>query len=317
MVHGPLVDAATLAQHLNDPHWVAVDCRFNLLEPNAGRDAYQRAHIPGARYADLDRDLARAPATGEGRHPLPEPDLFAARLGQWGIGDESDVVAYDEGSGAIAARLWWMLRWLGHERSLVLNGGFAAWTRQRSCPWSATLRVWRPAVYTLRQVGPAAVVTTARAAAAAACRTPRRRRTSGSALPRRARADRSSRGPRAGGSQPAVLEQLDADRAVPPGGRAAHASSKRSARRRGRPRSRRDVRIGCDGLPLAACDGCRRTRAGQASMPGPGASGFAIPRPSADPEPARSRGRPLGARLNRAGRAHVLGLAAADMLKTR
>jgi thiosulfate/3-mercaptopyruvate sulfurtransferase len=160
MVHGPLIDAATLAQHLNDPHWVAVDCRFDLLEPNAGRDAYQRAHIPGARYADLDRDLARAPATGEGRHPLPEPALFATRLGEWGIGDESVVVAYDEGSGAIAARLWWMLRWLGHEASLVLNGGFAAWT-EAQLPVERDAPVWRPAVYTLRQVDPAAVVTTA------------------------------------------------------------------------------------------------------------------------------------------------------------
>lgn len=123
----PLFGVAELARAHGDPHVVVVDCRFNLLEPAAGRAAYDRGHVPGARYAHLDDDLARHPRPGEGRHPLPDHDAFAATLGRWGIQPGDTVVAYDEGSGAIAARLWWLLRWLGHESSHVLDGGFAAW----------------------------------------------------------------------------------------------------------------------------------------------------------------------------------------------
>lgn len=123
----PLFGVAELARAHDDPRVVVVDCRFNLLEPAAGRAAYDRGHVPGARYAHLDDDLARHPRPGEGRHPLPDRDAFAATLGRWGIQPTDTVVAYDEGSGAIAARLWWLLRWLGHESSYVLDGGFAAW----------------------------------------------------------------------------------------------------------------------------------------------------------------------------------------------
>ncbi|HUQ51937.1 MAG TPA: sulfurtransferase [Gammaproteobacteria bacterium] len=127
MTFGPLVDVDTLARHLGRPDWVVVDCRFTLTDPPAGRAAYDRGHIPGARYAHLDDDLARRPSAHEGRHPLPEPQRFAATLGAWGIDRATTVVAYDEASGAVAARLWWMLGWLGHERCAVLDGGFAAW----------------------------------------------------------------------------------------------------------------------------------------------------------------------------------------------
>ena len=127
MQFGPLVDVETLASNLGRDDWVVVDCRFTLSDPPAGRAAYDRGHIPGARYANLDEDLARHPAASEGRHPLPEPATFAATLGKWGIGRRDAVIAYDDGSGAIAARLWWLLRWLGHERCAVLDGGFAAW----------------------------------------------------------------------------------------------------------------------------------------------------------------------------------------------
>ena len=127
MTAAPLIAAPELARRLRDPQWVVVDCRFTLTDPEAGRAAYRRAHVPRARYAHLDDDLARAPEPAEGRHPLPSPAEFADRLGGWGISNDSVVVAYDESSGAIAARLWWMLRWLGHSASLVLDGGFAAW----------------------------------------------------------------------------------------------------------------------------------------------------------------------------------------------
>jgi thiosulfate/3-mercaptopyruvate sulfurtransferase len=123
----PLITPAELAQHLDDPSWVVVDCRFTLTDPAAGPAAYARSHVPGARYADLDQDLARRPGGRDGRHPLPAAAAFAARLGAWGIGNDSTVVAYDEASGAIAARLWWLLGWLGHDRRRVLDGGFAAW----------------------------------------------------------------------------------------------------------------------------------------------------------------------------------------------
>jgi thiosulfate/3-mercaptopyruvate sulfurtransferase len=127
MTFGPLIDASSLAAELGRGDCIVVDCRFTLTDPPAGRAAYERGHIPGARYADLDNDLARHARAGEGRHPLPEPERFAATLGGWGIGRDDAVVAYDEGSGAIAARLWWLLGWLGHSRRAVLDGGFAAW----------------------------------------------------------------------------------------------------------------------------------------------------------------------------------------------
>src|SRR5882672_6326148 len=149
MSTSPLIDATGLAARLRDPDWVVVDCRFNLLDPAAGKAAYLRAHIPGARYADLDRDLARRPGPADGRHPLPDRAALAARLGEWGIAESSTVVAYDDGSGAIAARLWWLLRWLGHDASLVLDGGFAAWTAA-GLPTESDVPAWQPARFTPR-----------------------------------------------------------------------------------------------------------------------------------------------------------------------
>jgi thiosulfate/3-mercaptopyruvate sulfurtransferase len=159
MTFGPLVDVDTLARHLGQPDWIVVDCRFTLTDPPAGRAAYDRGHIPGARYAHLDDDLARHPSAGEGRHPLPDPSLFAATLGGWGIDRDTTVVAYDEASGAVAARLWWLLRWLGHERCAVLDGGFAAWQAaggplEQDAPRIAARR------YELRQPAHDAVVAT-------------------------------------------------------------------------------------------------------------------------------------------------------------
>jgi thiosulfate/3-mercaptopyruvate sulfurtransferase len=157
MQTSPLIDAPSLARHLAEPDWVIVDCRFTLTAPAAGRTAYSKAHIPGARYADLDRDLARAPTPGDGRHPLPARDDFAARLGGWGIGNGSTVVAYDEGNGAVAARLWWMLGWLGHERRLVLDGGFAAWEAAQ-LPVEVHTPRWDPARFVPHEVSADAVV---------------------------------------------------------------------------------------------------------------------------------------------------------------
>lgn len=122
-----LLDSNTLLAHLSDPNWVVIDCRFSLADVNAGQTAYEAGHIPGALYAHLDNDLSSQPMTDNGRHPLPDPETLRARFGLWGISSNTQVVTYDDANGAIASRLWWMLRYMGHDASAVLNGGWAAW----------------------------------------------------------------------------------------------------------------------------------------------------------------------------------------------
>ncbi len=134
-----LIEPAELAASLERPDWVIVDCRFDLAHPEWGRGAYAQSHIPGAFYADLDRDLSGPTGPHTGRHPLPELHSLAAAFGRWGIeraasseaasGRHTQVIAYDQANGAYAARLWWLLRWAGHPLVAVLNGGFAAWQR--------------------------------------------------------------------------------------------------------------------------------------------------------------------------------------------
>jgi len=124
-----LIEPSELAAHLDDPHWAIVDCRFELARPEWGARAFSEGHIPGALYAHLDSDLAGPRTALSGRHPLPEVDSLAAQLGAWGIDAQVQVVAYDQGSGAYAARLWWLLRWLGHGRVAVLDGGLSGWQR--------------------------------------------------------------------------------------------------------------------------------------------------------------------------------------------
>ena len=124
-----LISVDELRQQLSEPHWRVVDCRFDLMQPEKGFEEYRQGHIPGAQYANLDQDLAAPVTAATGRHPLPAVDEFALTLSAWGIGNDSQVVAYDHSSGAIAARLWWMLRWLGHEHVAVLDGGYGAWQK--------------------------------------------------------------------------------------------------------------------------------------------------------------------------------------------
>ena len=127
--HTFLVSAAELQSHLADPGWRIVDCRFDLMQPEKGFADFKAGHIPGAAYAHLDQDLAAPPGARTGRHPLPASATFARTLGRWGITAESRVVVYDYGSGAIAARLWWMLRWMGHRNVALLDTGYAGWVR--------------------------------------------------------------------------------------------------------------------------------------------------------------------------------------------
>ncbi len=126
-----LISAADLGARLNDPATVIVDCRHDLANLAAGRAGYAIGHIEGARFADMETDLSGARHDGEGafrgRHPLPEPEALIETLRAWGIDDDTQVVAYDAHGGMFAARLWWMLRWVGHQGVAVLDGGLAAW----------------------------------------------------------------------------------------------------------------------------------------------------------------------------------------------
>jgi len=125
--HKLLVDASTLADHIADPEWVVFDCRFSLADPDWGLKQYRTGHLPGARYAHLDEDLSSPVGPRTGRHPLPDPERLSKQIGRWGVGNQTQVVVYDDAGGAFAVRLWWLLRWLGHERAAVLNGGLSAW----------------------------------------------------------------------------------------------------------------------------------------------------------------------------------------------
>jgi thiosulfate/3-mercaptopyruvate sulfurtransferase len=141
-----LIDAPTLAQHLDDPTWVVLDARFDLTQPGKGEALYREGHIPGARYVSLDAHLSSEKTGTNGRHPLPAPDVVAARFGALGISNASQVVLYDADMGMYAARGWWMVRWLGHRAVAVLDGGLAAWQRA-GLPVNADAVTWTPTTF--------------------------------------------------------------------------------------------------------------------------------------------------------------------------
>ena len=145
-----LISPEALATRLDDPDLRIVDVRWVLGQPGKGREAYDAGHIPGAIYLDVDGDLAAPPGQGGGRHPLPSPADFARRLGQAGIGTTDFVVAYDDVGGWVAARLWWMLDDLGHQRAAVLDGGYPAWV---AAGFPVTAEVPSPAPATLELRG--------------------------------------------------------------------------------------------------------------------------------------------------------------------
>ncbi len=132
MRHTTLISATELAQHALQPDWIVIDCRHDLALPDAGRLAYEAGHIPGAQFAHLDLDLSGSKTDTDGnflgRHPLPQQSAFIETLRRWGVNRTSQVVAYDAHGGMFAARLWWMLRWIGHDAVAVLDGGLPAWT---------------------------------------------------------------------------------------------------------------------------------------------------------------------------------------------
>lgn len=141
-----LIDAATLAAHLADPDWVVLDARFDLTAPERGEMLYREGHIPGARYVSLDAHLSGPKTGANGRHPLPSPEVAAATFASLGVSRQCQVVLYDADLGMFAARGWWMLRWLGHERVAVLDGGLAAWQRA-GLPVTDAHETWAPAVF--------------------------------------------------------------------------------------------------------------------------------------------------------------------------
>ena len=127
MILTTVIDTEILARQLADPDWVVFDCRHDLTDPARGRADYVKSHVPGARFLDLDEDLS-SPKTGKnGRHPLPDPNVLIEKLGRAGVDARKQVVAYDAQGGMVAARLWWLLRWLGHLPVAVLDGGWNQW----------------------------------------------------------------------------------------------------------------------------------------------------------------------------------------------
>jgi thiosulfate/3-mercaptopyruvate sulfurtransferase len=130
MAFTTLIDTDMLARHMTDPAFAIIDCRFKIEDATWGEREYSTRHIPGAVYADLDRDLSGQKTGANGRHPLPDAALLARTFGRYGIDGSVQVVAYDQDAGMYASRLWWMLRWLGHDAVAVLDGGFARWTAE-------------------------------------------------------------------------------------------------------------------------------------------------------------------------------------------
>ncbi|HEY0845170.1 MAG TPA: sulfurtransferase [Noviherbaspirillum sp.] len=131
MPYTTLISAADLARHAQDANWIVLDCRHDLANPDAGMNAYASGHIPGAQFVHLDKDLSDKSLGPDGafrgRHPLPDRNAFIEQLRQWGVSHGSQVIAYDAQGGMFAARLWWMMRWVGHEAVAVLDGGLPAW----------------------------------------------------------------------------------------------------------------------------------------------------------------------------------------------
>jgi thiosulfate/3-mercaptopyruvate sulfurtransferase len=138
-----LIDANTLSEHLSRGDLALFDCRFDLTNEPWGQAQYAAAHLPGAFYLHLDRDLSGPIMASSGRHPLPDPVSLARKLGELGVDANSQVIAYDQGNGAYAARLWWLARWIGLRNVAVLDGGFAAW-RAAGLPLTDTVRAPTP-----------------------------------------------------------------------------------------------------------------------------------------------------------------------------
>ena len=131
-IYDTLVSVDQLQQWIGQPNIVIIDCRFALLQPDLGRQLYLAHHIPGAYFMDINLDLSSPVIKGvTGRHPLPDPIVISTSLCSAGLNTDSQVVVYDQHNGMYASRAWWILKWLGHERVAVLDGGFTAWESKK------------------------------------------------------------------------------------------------------------------------------------------------------------------------------------------
>ncbi|MFK7815111.1 MAG: sulfurtransferase [Gammaproteobacteria bacterium] len=128
MTYQTIISVEDLNKNINNQDWFVFDCRFMLKDPEGGLKKFNQGHIPGAQYADMDKDLASPMTATTGRHPLPNPDELIKKLQSWGVNNTSQIICYDDMSGAFAARMWWLLKWLGHEEIAVLDGGLDLWT---------------------------------------------------------------------------------------------------------------------------------------------------------------------------------------------
>lgn len=144
-----VVSTEQLAKHLDDPDWVVFDCRFTLSNTEAGAMAYRQGHIPGARYVHLDDDMSSPVTPVSGRHPLPDPALFSEKLSHWGVDSSKQVVVYDDSFGSMAVKMWWLLRWLGHDNVALLDGGLPRWQKQK-LPVTAELPKIIPAKFVMQ-----------------------------------------------------------------------------------------------------------------------------------------------------------------------
>jgi len=150
MSYSTVVSCEMLAGHLNDPDWRVFDCRHQLSDVGYGEKVYADGHVPGAFFMHLDRDLSSSMNGLNGRHPLPDPQLLAKKLSAAGVSSQTQVVVYDDAGGMVAGRLWWLLRWLGHERVALLDGGINQWLKEGR-PLSVELPKSAPAVFEIAQ----------------------------------------------------------------------------------------------------------------------------------------------------------------------
>ncbi len=123
-----IISVKELNDNLINANWFVFDCRFLLKDPDGGQKMFTDGHIPGAQFVDMDKDLSSPMTQSSGRHPLPDANIFIDKLQLWGVNNNSQVICYDDMSGAYAARMWWLLRWVGHEDVAVLDGGIDKWT---------------------------------------------------------------------------------------------------------------------------------------------------------------------------------------------
>jgi len=129
MVYKTIISIDDLKNNLNNDDFLIFDSRCDIKDSGYGIDSYTEGHIPNSIFVDVDTDLASEKRPGTGRHPLPDPNTFSEKLSHWGMSNNKQVVVYDDAGGAFAGRLWWMLKWLGHEAVAVLDGGLNSWVK--------------------------------------------------------------------------------------------------------------------------------------------------------------------------------------------